>query len=87
MKLAGARWSLPGMTRGKSGTYEIPITSPRHCSRIPMAVVAIQHGERMLIRPLSSGAQEHLMLDIVMLALGFGFFAASIGYAYACERL
>jgi hypothetical protein len=33
------------------------------------------------------GAQEHLMLDIVMLALGFGFFAASIGYAYACERL
>ena len=31
--------------------------------------------------------QEHPMLDIVMLALGFGFFAASIGYAYACERL
>ena len=32
-------------------------------------------------------AQEHPMLDIVMLALGFGFFAAAIGYAYACERL
>jgi hypothetical protein len=31
--------------------------------------------------------KEHLMLDIVMLALAFGFFAASIGYAYACERL
>jgi len=31
--------------------------------------------------------QEHLMLDIVMLTLGLGFFAASIGYAYACERL
>jgi len=27
------------------------------------------------------------MLDIVMLALGAGFFAASVGYAYACERL
>jgi len=27
------------------------------------------------------------MLDIVMLALGVGLFAASIGYAYACERL
>jgi hypothetical protein len=26
-------------------------------------------------------------LDIVMLALGLGFFAAGIGYAYACERL
>jgi len=27
------------------------------------------------------------MLDIIMLALAFGFFAAGIGYAYACERL
>jgi hypothetical protein len=30
---------------------------------------------------------EHLMLDIAMLALGFGFFAAAVGYTYACERL
>jgi hypothetical protein len=34
-----------------------------------------------------SRAQEHPMLDIVMLALGAGFFLAGIGYAYACERL
>jgi hypothetical protein len=27
------------------------------------------------------------MLDIVMLAIGFGFFALSIGYAIACDRL
>ena len=27
------------------------------------------------------------MLDLVMLALALGFFAAGIGYAYACERL
>ncbi len=27
------------------------------------------------------------MLDVVMLALGLGFFAVAIGYAYACERL
>ena len=32
-------------------------------------------------------AMEQLMLDIVMLALGLGFFAAGVGYAYACERL
>jgi hypothetical protein len=32
-------------------------------------------------------AQEHPMLDIVMLALGLGFFVVGIGYAYACERL
>ena len=32
-------------------------------------------------------ARSFLMLDIVMLALGLGFFVAGIGYAYACERL
>jgi hypothetical protein len=32
-------------------------------------------------------AQEHPMLDVVMLALGLGFFAVAIGYTYACERL
>jgi hypothetical protein len=31
--------------------------------------------------------QEHSMLDVVMLALGLSFFAAAMGYAYACERL
>jgi hypothetical protein len=31
--------------------------------------------------------KEHLMLDVVMLALGLGFFAAAVGYTYACERL
>ena len=41
-------------------------------------------------RMVASGnkrGKEHLMLDFVMLALGLGFFALSIGYAYACERL
>jgi len=27
------------------------------------------------------------MLDVIMLALGLGFFALSVGYAYACEWL
>ena len=27
------------------------------------------------------------MMDILMLALGFGFFAVAIGYTYVCERL
>jgi len=27
------------------------------------------------------------MWDIVMLALGFGFFALSVGYTVACDRL
>jgi hypothetical protein len=33
------------------------------------------------------GAQEHPMLDILMLAIAAGLFAAGIGYAYVCERL
>jgi hypothetical protein len=31
--------------------------------------------------------KELPMLDLLMLALGLGFFILSIGYAYACERL
>jgi len=27
------------------------------------------------------------MLDAIMIAIGFGFFAVSIAYVYACERL
>jgi hypothetical protein len=27
------------------------------------------------------------MLDVIMLALGLGFFALAVGYAYACDRL
>jgi SNF family Na+-dependent transporter len=30
---------------------------------------------------------EFPMMDVVMLAIGFVFFALSIGYAYACDRL
>jgi hypothetical protein len=31
--------------------------------------------------------KEFAMLDLLMLALGLGFFALTVGYAYACERL
>jgi hypothetical protein len=27
------------------------------------------------------------MMDIIMLALGLAFFALSVGYAFACDRL
>jgi hypothetical protein len=27
------------------------------------------------------------MLDVLMIAMGLAFFAAAIGYTYACERL
>jgi hypothetical protein len=31
--------------------------------------------------------KEHSMLDIVMLAIGLGFFMLSVGYTIACDRL
>jgi hypothetical protein len=31
--------------------------------------------------------QEQPMMDILMIALALAFFAAAIGYTYACERL
>jgi hypothetical protein len=36
---------------------------------------------------MSERDQENSMLDIAMLVLGLGFFAAAVGYTYACERL
>jgi hypothetical protein len=31
--------------------------------------------------------KELPMLDLILLALGLGFFALSVGYAYACDQL
>jgi hypothetical protein len=43
------------------------------------------------IRPASldthTSRREHQMLDLIMLAIGLAFFALSIGYVYACDRL
>jgi hypothetical protein len=45
----------------------------------------------MLRQPIDPGGnwfrKEFPMLDLLMLALGLGFFALSIAYAYACERM
>ena len=39
-------------------------------------------------RPLQhTGLKEHQMLDVILLALGLGFFVLTVGYAYACDRL
>jgi hypothetical protein len=38
-------------------------------------------------RPETSATRSTLMLDVVMLALGLGFFLVAVNYAHACERL
>ena len=35
----------------------------------------------------NSYQQEHAMMDVIVLGLGVVFFAATIAYAYACDRL
>jgi hypothetical protein len=48
---------------------------------------------RFFIRPLIFESSLHsigkgaTMLDLIMLAIGLGFFALSIGYAVACDWL
>jgi hypothetical protein len=43
--------------------------------------------KRNAIRGAADRASEPVMMDILMVALAFAFFAAAIGYTYACERL
>ena len=40
-----------------------------------------------MVAQLDSATRSILMMDILMVALGLAFFAAAIGYTYACERL
>jgi len=43
---------------------------------------------RRIVAPQLIGVTRRIsMMDILMLALAFGFFALAIGYTYACERL
>jgi hypothetical protein len=39
------------------------------------------------VAPRTSATRSIFMLDVVMLALGLGFFVLAVGYTYACERL
>jgi hypothetical protein len=37
--------------------------------------------------PMPGATRSIAMMDVLMLALTFGWFALAIGYAYACEQL
>jgi hypothetical protein len=42
---------------------------------------------RRSIPHLSASRKEHPMMDVIMLGIGFVFFALSVGYVLACDRL
>ena len=44
-------------------------------------------GPRLVAPDIAAQRGVSKMMDILMLALGFAFFALAIGYTYACERL
>jgi hypothetical protein len=63
----------------------------RLSSRVVGAVALLIHGNppsrhHAKVRH-ASATRRIFMLDIIMLALGFGFFVVAVGYTYACERL
>jgi hypothetical protein len=43
--------------------------------------------QTILSRQRISPVKEHAMMDVIMLAIGFGLFAVSVGYTIACDRL
>lgn len=87
-----------GCGRLASSLYGIPISFLSLPPRNPMPDGAHQGSLGTVARGLQRnpsiarhlGSQRQgvdLMLDVIMLALGLGFFALSVGYAYACEWL
>jgi hypothetical protein len=52
----------------------VTLLRPRNAGRLPCGGLRTTH-------------RSTPMLDVLMLALAFGLFAAAIGYTYACERL
>jgi hypothetical protein len=65
------------MPDAAAGLYKIPISRHPPSSRIHMAGAPRFHRR----------ARSSEMLDIIMLAIGFVFFAVSIAYVYACDQL
>lgn len=63
--------------RGESPGHWKPCASRSSARRDP----------KTLLREDKGATRSSFMMDLLMLALGFGFFALAIGYTYACERL
>jgi hypothetical protein len=62
-----------------SGTFKVPAQVPELDRLNALAC------KQRLAAAGGGGSTE--MLDIIMLAIGLGFFALSVGYAMACDQL
>ena len=49
--------------------------------------VAAHHVSASAVGLHGVARKEHQMLDLIVLAIGLGFFALSVGYTFACDRL
>jgi hypothetical protein len=50
-----------------------------------MSIACIRQGIPSRIRRIEQRGMH--MLDLLMLAIGLGFFALAVGYVHACDRL
>src|SRR5262245_14960583 len=93
--------AAPARAGSKAALYGIPIFSSSRRSRIPMRSVTVESLSKdgpIRINVLGAVARPNgfavpfiawsiPMLDIIVLAIGLGFFALSVGYTIACDRL
>jgi hypothetical protein len=66
------------------GKYPPPATAKRLGILIRIKVA---HVLGLLTARARTHCKEQPMLDVILLAVGLGFFALSIAYAFGCDRL
>jgi uncharacterized membrane protein len=62
------------------------VPSPLENICLKMQFFITRNTARMLFASLQH-RKEQAMLDVIMLAVGLGFFALAIGYTIACDHL
>jgi hypothetical protein len=93
----------PYKLRGRNaGFYEIPITPVTFAPRKHMSAVAdnrrLRGAEKtrrtsirreVAVRKMAPAddRREHPMMDLIVIIIALGFFALSVGYTIACDRL
>jgi hypothetical protein len=70
---------------GVIGKYPPPAMA--ESCRILTRVKVARAAGRLTARRDTHMGKEQGMLDVILLAVGLGFFALSIAYAFGCERL